>query len=122
MKLERFEEIVEAGEVRRKALRLKKSSDYDQIDLDRLSSFKKVATICNTLGVDNFTSHTPSGIATMLLILKQVRDANLKNSGRLPQNESRADTFDDTHVYVDLKHGCEIDEQEETYGNSNTQS
>jgi len=120
MKLERFEKIVTEGEKRRKALRLRKSSDYDKIDSDRLSSFKKVANICNELEVDNFTGHTPAGVTTMLLQLKQVRDANLKNSGRPPQNESREDTFDDTHVYVDLKHGCEIDEQEVKSANHKT--
>ncbi len=110
MKLERLEQLIKEGEKRRSVLRLKKSSDYGKTDI--LSSFKKVASICNVLEVDGFTSHTPSGIATMLLQLKQVRDANLKNSGRPPQNESREDTFDDTHIYLDLKHSCEVDEQE----------
>ncbi len=112
MERDKFERIVEEGEERRKVLRLRKGSDYAQIDSDMLSTFKKVANICNVLEVDDFTGHTPSGVATILLQLKQVRDANLKNSGRPPLNESRRDTFDDAHVYLDLKHGCEMDEQE----------
>ncbi len=120
MKLEKFEQIVDEGEKRRKVLRLKKASDYGQLDSDMLTSFKKVAGICNELEVDGFAGHTPSGVATMLLQLKQVRDANLKNSGRPPQNESREDTFDDTHVYLDLKHACELDEQEAEIGNHKT--
>ena len=106
-----FEQLVGDSETRRRAMRQKKSSDYDKGNDDRLSSFRKVAAIANELEVNGFTGFTGSGIATIEVILKLVRDANLKNSGRLPQNESRMDTIDDLINYVYLKTGCEVDEQ-----------
>jgi len=106
-----FEQLVSDSETRRRAMRQKKRSDYDKGDNDRLSSFRKVAAIANELEVNGFTGFTGSGIATIEVILKLVRDANLKNSGRPPQNESRMDTTDDLINYVYLKTGCEVDEQ-----------
>jgi len=112
MNNERFNQIVTEGAERRAKILCKKGSDYDKIDSDRLSSFKKVANILNELEVDGHTDHTATGVATTLLTLKQVRDTNLKSSGRPTQNESRQDTIDDWHNYIDLKTGCEIDEEE----------
>jgi hypothetical protein len=111
MDAQTFEQLVSDSETRRRAIRQKKRSDYDKDDDDRLSSFRKVAAIVNALEVDGFSGFTPSGIATIMLALKLVRDANLKNSGRPPQNESRMDTTDDLINYVYLKTGCEVDEQ-----------
>ncbi len=110
MKIETFEEIVSKGEERRRALRQRKTHDYDNEE-DRLASFKQVANICKELKVD---VSKPSGIATVLFALKLVRDANLKANGKAPSNESREDTYDDMHNYIDLKMGCEIDEQSTT--------
>lgn len=110
MKNDKFTELVTSGAERRAAMLLKKGSDYDQIDKDRLSSFKKVAHIANELEVAGCTQFKGSDIANILLILKQVRDANLKTSGRTAQNESRVDTVDDMHNYIDLKLANEVDE------------
>ena len=77
-----------------------------------------MAIIANALEVCGFSGFTPSGIATIEVILKLVRDANLKNSGRPPQNESRMDTTDDLINYVHLKTGCEVDEQASKQGDT----
>jgi hypothetical protein len=112
MKNDRFLKLVEDRITRCKNLLFKKGSDYDKVDQDRLSSFKKVAAIANELEIDNFTGHTGSGVANMLFVLKQVRDANLKHSNRPPQNESRTDTLDDMVNYIDLMVANEEDEFE----------
>jgi hypothetical protein len=120
MKEERFNQLVTEGADRRAKLMLKKGSDYDKIEADRLSSFKKVAVIANQLEVAGCTNFQGSDVAHILLILKQVRDANLRQSGRTAQNESRMDTNDDWHNYIDLKLANEIDEEELKNGNSQT--
>ena len=112
MKETDFNKLVTDGSGRREKILLKKGSDYDKIDSDRLSSFKKVATIANELEVAGCTTFKGSDIANILLILKQVRDANICSSGRPTQNESRIDTNDDWHNYIDLKLANEIDEEE----------
>ena len=104
-----FNNIITEGNRRRVEMMTKKGHDYDKVEVDRLSSFKKVAIICKELDID---CHTPSGVAAVLLVLKLVRDANLKSSGKDPFNESRTDTADDMHNYIDLKTCCEIDEVE----------
>ena len=111
MDAQTFEQLVSDSETRRRAIHQKKTSDYDKSDQDCLSAFRKVAAIANELEVNGFTGFTGSGIANIEVILKLVRDANLKNSGRPPQNESRMDTIDDLINYVYLKTGCEVDEQ-----------
>jgi hypothetical protein len=112
MKNEFFNRLVFEGQKRRFEILLRKGSDYDKIDSDRLSSFKKVAAIANTLEVAGCINFKGSDIANILLILKQVRDANIRQSGRPVQNESRVDTNDDLHNYIDLKFGCEVDEED----------
>jgi hypothetical protein len=116
MKEEKFNKLVTEGHNRRAAIMLKKGSDYDKIEADRLSSFKKVAIIANELEVAGCTTFKGSDIANILLILKQVRDANIRQSGRPVQNESRQDTLDDWHNYIDLKLANEIDEEEGSKG------
>ncbi len=106
---ETFESLIKQWDEKRLAIITRKGKDYDQVETDRLSSFKKVAAICKELEV-NCT--TPSGIADVLLILKLVRDANLKVSGKSPQNESVEDTVLDAHNYIDLRQCCRIDEQQ----------
>jgi len=122
MKEEVFKKLVTEGATRREGILLKKGSDYDKIDSDRLSSFKESAIIANTLRVAGCTNFKGSDIANILLILKQVRDANIRSSGRPTQNESRIDTNDDWHNYIDLKLANEIDEQEESGGDSKSKS
>ena len=111
MKEPEFNKMVTEGNERRTKMMFKKGSDYDKIDSDRLSSFKEVAIIANTLRVAGCTTFKGSDIANILLILKQVRDANIRSSGRPTQNESRIDTNDDWHNYIDLKLANEIDEE-----------
>jgi hypothetical protein len=105
-----FFKMVKDGAERRLKLLEKKGHDYSKSDIDQLSVFKKAATIANALEVDGCTTHTGSGMATYQFIIKQVRDANLKQSGKVPLNESREDTIDDMHNYIDLKTANEIDE------------
>jgi hypothetical protein len=106
MNNQEFEQIVEQINTQRTALMRGKTHDYD-LASDRLASFKQVAAIAKVLQVN---CHTGSGIATVLLILKMVRDANLKSSGTAPSNESRNDTVIDWHNYIDLKLANEHDE------------
>ena len=119
MQEQKFNQLVTDGNERRGKILFKKGSDYDKIESDRLSSFKKVAVIANQLEVAGCTNFKGSDIANILLILKQVRDANLRQSGRPAQNESRMDTNDDWHNYIDLKLANEMDEELKD-GNSQT--
>lgn len=96
MKEPEFDKLITEAHERRHLIMFSKGKDYDQ-EADRLSSFKKVAIILGTLEVK---SNTPSGVAMTLLVLKLVRDANLRN--KPPENEGRQDTLDDAANYLDL--------------------
>ncbi|KKK76831.1 hypothetical protein LCGC14_2859680 [marine sediment metagenome] len=93
-----------------------KGADYDKVDVDRLSSFKEVAAILNVLQSEGRQDHTPIGVAETLFALKLVRNANLKNSGKPPNNESRMDTVDDAHNYLDLITALEVEGLSEDIG------
>jgi hypothetical protein len=108
MNTEQLDSLVTKSQSRRRAILSRKGKDYDKEE-DRLSSFREVASILNTLKTDGYSGHTASGIAQMLLILKLVRDANLKEGGTTPENESRQDTLDDAHNYLELYEACELD-------------
>lgn len=115
MKQEDFNKMVKDGSDRRAIILTKKGSDYDKIDQDRLSSFKKIAAIANQLEIAGCTNFRGSDMAMIEILFKMVRDANLKSSGRPVQNESRQDTIDDMHNYIDLKAANEVDEANPAY-------
>lgn len=75
----------------------KKSADY--ADQDVLSNFKRIAKVCEIMGVD---VTTPSGITFFFTIHKLDRLANLRRKGTPPQNESVQDTYNDAHNYLFL--------------------
>ena len=78
---------------------------------DTLSAFKKTAELANALEIDGNSNYTGTGIANILFLLKQVRNANQRNSGQSPV--SKIDTVDDMINYVYLMYANEIDEYNE---------
>ena len=105
-----FDEIVKTAYDRRMSIMGLKGIDYDKVEEgDRLSSFKEVAVILNILRVDGRSDHSPYEVASVLLVLKLVRDANLRALGKEPMNENRTDTLDDLHNYLDLRLAIEED-------------
>ena len=75
----------------------KKSSDY--ADEDVLSNFKRIAKVCDILGIN---VRKPEGITMFFTIHKIDRLLNLRRKGTQPQNESVQDTYNDAHNYLFL--------------------
>ena len=99
--------IIESSNSRRMKMLEGKSSDYN--DEDRLSSFKVVSRIQNQLQVDGHQNHTASGVAQTMVILKMVRDSNLRLRGKPSNYESREDTLDDTINYIEHYRALEFE-------------
>jgi hypothetical protein len=100
-----FEHLVEDNHLRRKALLCVKGQDY--ADVDPLSNFKRLHSICKLLDVD--VRRSPADVAVFFQIHKLCRKCNLRSKGKDPLNESLVDTHDDTVNYVDLEHALELD-------------
>jgi len=89
-----------------------RGAKYDNSETDVLGSFKKVAAIANILEVAGCSNFKGSDIANILMILKQVRDANMKKNGQGIYDPTRLDTLVDWHNYLDLRSANEADELE----------
>lgn len=79
-----------------------KKSDYAE-NTDVLSNFKIVSEVANLLKLlpSNSTNY-----ALFMVILKLARIGNLLESGKTPQNESLADSFEDGINYFKLALCC----------------
>lgn len=88
-----------------------RGEEYDKPEIDTLTCFKKTAAIANALEVAGCKTFKGSDIASILVIVKQVRDANLKQNGKVVYDPVRLDTVLDWHNYVDLKTANEADEE-----------
>ena len=118
MDSEEFDEIFRESQERRAKMMGIRGQDYDESNddqlssfRDRLSSFREVAAILNILHSDGHDKHTASGVAEVLLVLKLVRDFNLKHSEGEVEGESRRDNQDDAHNYLDLRYAIEWDQR-----------
>lgn len=102
----RFTELVHESMRRCNDLLVTRGAAYS--NEDTLSAFKKTAELANALEVDGNNNYTGTGIANILFLLKQVRNANQRNSGQAPAE--KVDTVDDMINYVYLMYANEIDE------------
>ena len=107
MESKTFKAIVQEINEKRISLLGSRGEQYAK-EFDQLTSFKEVAAIWNILHPEKML--IPSNIAELLVILKQIRDANLSRQDANPLSEKREDTILDYHNYLDLKLACEIDE------------
>ena len=82
-----------------------KGEDYAGEDI--LSNFKTVSVAAKSLKID---VTTPTGYALFMVLLKISRINNLLTSGKTPNNESIADSFEDAINYMKLAYCCHIDE------------
>lgn len=85
-----------------------KSKDYATEDV--LSNFKRLAAAAKAL---NINVQTPGGYARFMVIMKIDRLNNLLTSGKVPNNESVADTFADAINYLKLDYCIYEEEQKE---------
>ena len=110
----RFEEITKNSIDRRGEIMGLRGDSYgkNEEDEDTLSAFKETAEILNTLQIGGRADHKPSEVAMTLIVLKLVRDSNLRLKGVPATQAIRVDSRDDMHNYLDLGFACEIDEEE----------
>lgn len=97
MKRSEFLQRMNEGAKRRAGIHLAKSSDYASED-DCLLNFKQVHQVCKILDID--TRRSAQDIALFFVVCKLQRICNLR--GKVEKNESRRDTVDDCHIYLDL--------------------
>lgn len=107
MNRDNFISETKAIELKRYDLLIGKGHDYATDDV--LSNFKRMNKICELLNIK--TERSAGDCARFLMMLKVDRWCNLINSNKKPQNESVKDTIMDLHNYIDLAHGCDIDEK-----------
>lgn len=116
MKYEEFYKILSESIERRGAIMGVHGEDYGKDKKrsveDMLSTFKEVAKILNVLRVDFYMVHTAIGVAEMLIVLKMVRNTNMKLKGESISNPTRVDSNDDMHNYMDLAFALELDAEE----------
>ena len=84
-----------------------KANDYASTK-DTLSNFKTVSKAAEALGID---VSKPDQYALFMSMLKVSRICNLRNSGKVPNNESIADSFLDGINYFKLAYCCYLDEE-----------
>jgi len=105
MKTEVFKNLVDSVNDQRLGLIGIRGTEYAKVS-DQVSSFKEVAQMAKVL--DIVPGMKPSQFAYVMVLLKLMRNSNLKNED--PYSERRWDTILDLHNYIDLAIACELDE------------
>ena len=108
MNRRKFDRLCIDSFLRRLSLSRLKAQDYAGEE-DILSNFKRVAKICETLGID---VSKPEGVAAFFIIHKLDRLWRLIRLGLPPANESLRDTLDDLRNYADLLEAILTEEEE----------
>lgn len=101
LSFDKASKIVKKISANRKKILFARNKQYSS-DNDFTANFIDVSNIAKSLDIQV----EPDDVARILAILKMVRDANAKKSGKTL--EERYDHLLDLHNYIDLAHLCEV--------------